>query len=73
MGWTSAENSRRRKPRFSPKIWSANQSIIASSEFSTNISESFNLREGARAELHNTMTTEDFIDASFAFYKEFSN
>ena len=32
----------RRKPRFSPKIWSVNQSIIDGSEFTTNISESFN-------------------------------
>ena len=32
----------RRNPRFSPKIWSVNQSIIDGSEFTTNISESFN-------------------------------
>ena len=117
----------RRKPRFSPKIWSVNQSIIEGSEFTTNISESFNsanklstvarpsmwalismiqkeestarakvagIRSGSykdsnpgrtkrrqeRAEKlrelvqsYNTMTTEDFIDASLAFYNEFSN
>ena len=39
---TSTLGGQRRKPRYSPKIWSVRDSIIQGEEWTTNISESFN-------------------------------
>ena len=39
---TSTRGGQRRKPRYSPKIWSVRDSIIQGEEWTTNISESFN-------------------------------